>query len=98
MRGIQRFDRVRGGAFERGLMENIKDAYHFLIENYQLTMRFFFGFSRSAYTARGTVGLIDRAAEKVEDFPGVSSSNKRAAAIGIGLARSPIKTFVFPHL
>jgi len=43
-------------------------------------MSFFFGFSRGAYTARDTVGLIDSAAEKVADVPGVSSSNKRAAA------------------
>jgi uncharacterized protein (DUF2235 family) len=52
-------DRLRGGAFGRGLSENIKDAYVFLIENYELGDElFFFGFSRGAYTVRSTVGLI----------------------------------------
>jgi uncharacterized protein (DUF2235 family) len=57
--GTGKFDRLRGGAFGRGLTKNIKDAYSFLIENYQFGDElFFFGFSRGAYTARSTVGLI----------------------------------------
>ena len=57
--GTGKFDHLRGGAFGRGLTKNIKDAYSFLIENYQIGDElFFFGFSRGAYTARSTVGLI----------------------------------------
>ncbi len=52
-------DKLRGGAFGWGLSANVKDVYRFLIANYDPgDEMFFFGFSRGAYTARSTVGLI----------------------------------------
>jgi uncharacterized protein (DUF2235 family) len=52
-------DRLTGGAFGQGLNDNIKDAYRFLIHNYEEEDEiFFFGFSRGAYTVRSTAGFI----------------------------------------
>jgi len=57
--GTSRWQRLRGGAFGFGLSRNVLDAYRFLIDNYQPDDQlYFFGFSRGAYTARSTVGLI----------------------------------------
>ena len=55
-------DRLTGGAFGSGLDRNIEDAYRFVVDNYDAGDElFFFGFSRGAYTARSTVGLIRKA-------------------------------------
>lgn len=52
-------DRFSGGAFGRGLEDNILDAYRFLIGNYEDGDEiYFFGFSRGAFTARSTAGMI----------------------------------------
>ena len=52
-------DRISGGAFGDGLDGNIVDAYRFLVYNYSPGDEvFFFGFSRGAYTARSTVGML----------------------------------------
>jgi uncharacterized protein (DUF2235 family) len=52
-------DRLVGGAFGRGLERNVVDAYRFVLHNYEPGDRlYFFGFSRGAYTARSTVGMI----------------------------------------
>lgn len=52
-------DRFMGGVFGRGLIENIIEAYHFLVLNYEPGDELFvFGFSRGGYTARSFVGLI----------------------------------------
>jgi uncharacterized protein (DUF2235 family) len=57
--GTGAFDRLRGGAFGFGLSRKIQDCYRFLIQSYEPGDElFFFGFSRGAYTARSTVGLI----------------------------------------
>ena len=57
--GTGRWDRLRGGAFGSGLSAKVKEAYQFLVANYEAGDElFFFGFSRGAYTARSTVGLI----------------------------------------
>jgi uncharacterized protein (DUF2235 family) len=48
-----------GGTFGKGLDQNIKNAYEWLIENYDEGDEIFiFGFSRGAYTARSLAGLI----------------------------------------
>jgi len=52
-------DKVTGGAFGDGIDQNITDAYRFLVYNYEPGDQvFLFGFSRGAYTARSTVGMI----------------------------------------
>jgi uncharacterized protein (DUF2235 family) len=52
-------DRFTGGAFGRGLEDNIHDAYRFLIANYEEGDEIFlFGFSRGAFTARSLAGMI----------------------------------------
>ena len=51
---------MRGGAFGKGLDENIQDAYRFLVHNYAPGDEIFlFGFSRGAYTVRGLAGPIN---------------------------------------
>ena len=68
-------DKVSGGAFGNGLDQNIVDAYRFLVYNYAPGDEvFFFGFSRGAYTARSTAGMIrkcgllkKRHADRVDD-------------------------------
>jgi uncharacterized protein (DUF2235 family) len=57
--GTHWYDRIRGGLFGSGLSEKIKEGYGFLIKNFeQGDELFLFGFSRGAYTARSTAGLI----------------------------------------
>jgi uncharacterized protein (DUF2235 family) len=52
-------DRLTGGAIGKGVEENIHDAYRFLIANYEPGDELFvFGFSRGAFTARSTAGMI----------------------------------------
>ncbi|RFU19195.1 DUF2235 domain-containing protein [Geodermatophilus marinus] len=59
--GTRPGERLRGGAVGVGLSRNVKDAYRFVVENYDPGDElFFFGFSRGAYTARSTVGLIHK--------------------------------------
>lgn len=57
--GTRRFGRFSGGTFGYGLSRNVCDAYRFVVENYEPGDElYFFGFSRGAYTARSTIGLI----------------------------------------
>ncbi|WP_217915491.1 DUF2235 domain-containing protein [Miltoncostaea marina] len=52
-------DRLRGGAFGYGLTRNVKAAYRFVVEHFEPGDEIFLvGFSRGAYTARSTAGLI----------------------------------------
>lgn len=52
-------DRLFGGAFGKGLDENIQDAYRFLCLNYvEGDEIYLFGFSRGSYTVRSIAGLI----------------------------------------
>ena len=54
-------DKISGGAFGHGLFKNVKQAYKFLVANYEAgdTINIF-GFSRGAYTARCLAGLITK--------------------------------------
>lgn len=48
-----------GGVFGKGVDENIRLAYEWLVENYREGDEIFiFGFSRGAYTARSLAGLV----------------------------------------
>lgn len=52
-------DRMLGGAFGWGLMENVVDAYRHLVFMYEPGDEIFiFGFSRGAFTARSLTGFI----------------------------------------
>lgn len=49
----------RGGALGQGLLENLREAYRFLIFNHEAGDEIFcFGFSRGGFTAMAFVGLI----------------------------------------
>jgi uncharacterized protein (DUF2235 family) len=60
--GTSRWERLRGGAFGFGLSRDVKDTYRFIVENFEPDDElFFFGFSRGAFTARSTAGLVRNA-------------------------------------
>ena len=57
--GTRRWERLRGGGFGIGLSRNVQECYAFLVDNYEPGDElYFFGFSRGAFTARSTVGLV----------------------------------------
>src|SRR6266436_1272058 len=57
--GTQFGEKIRGGVFGSGLGKNLKDAYEWLIDNYNPGDDIFiFGFSRGAYTARSLAGFV----------------------------------------
>lgn len=57
--GTSSDETFRGGAFGKGLVQNIREAYRFLIFNHQPDDQIFvFGFSRGAFTARSFIGFI----------------------------------------
>lgn len=57
--GTQSGEVWRGGIFGKGLINNIREAYRFLIFNYQQGDEIFvFGFSRGAFTAVSFVGFL----------------------------------------
>lgn len=56
---LQKLDALLGGAFGKGLMANIEEAYRHLVFNYAPGDEIFvLGFSRGAYTARSLTGFI----------------------------------------
>ncbi len=60
--GTAKDERFRGGAFGKGMLDNIREAYRFLLFNYEPGDHIFaFGFSRGAFTARSFVGFIRHA-------------------------------------
>lgn len=57
--GTKASERLRGGAFGWGLSEKVREAYRFLVENYEVGDELYlFGFSRGAFTARSLAGLV----------------------------------------
>lgn len=59
--GENKLSSVISGATGRGLSQNVKDAYTFLINNYQPGDEvYFFGFSRGAYTVRSLAGMVGK--------------------------------------
>ena len=55
-------ERIIGGAFGFGLSDDVKDAYRFIVRSFEPGDElFFFGFSRGAFTARSTAGLVRNA-------------------------------------
>lgn len=71
--GTRQGEKWRGGLFGQGLMENLSDAYRFLIFNHAPGDQIYIlGYSRGAYTARSFAGLIKNCGilprEKVRDI------------------------------
>jgi len=57
--GTSRWERIRGGAFGVGLSRDVRNTYRFLVKHFEPGDElFFFGFSRGAFTARSTAGLV----------------------------------------
>lgn len=57
--GTAKSERWRGGMFGKGMMTNIREAYRFLLFNYEPGDHIYaFGFSRGAFTARSFVGFL----------------------------------------
>jgi uncharacterized protein (DUF2235 family) len=57
--GTGDLDAMRGGMFGTGLIDNVREAYRFLVFNYDPGDEIYvFGFSRGAYSARTFVGFI----------------------------------------
>lgn len=57
--GTKAHERLRGGLFGMGLMDNVEEAYRFLTFNYEQGDEIYlFGFSRGAFSARSFAGLI----------------------------------------
>lgn len=57
--GTGRLEKITGGMFGAGLVSNVREAYRFLIFNYDPGDQIFvFGFSRGAFSARTFVGFI----------------------------------------
>jgi uncharacterized protein (DUF2235 family) len=52
-------DKLTGGAFGAGLSLNVREAYRFIVNNYEPgDALYFFGFSRGAYTVRSAAGFV----------------------------------------
>lgn len=57
--GTAWYDKAAGGMFGTGLVDNVREAYRFLIFNYDPGDEIFvFGFSRGAYSARTFIGFL----------------------------------------
>lgn len=57
--GTRPLQRLRGGAFGFGLSANVRECYRFLVDAFAPGDEIFFvGFSRGAFTARSTAGLV----------------------------------------
>jgi uncharacterized protein (DUF2235 family) len=57
--GTGRLERMSGGMFGAGLIDNVREAYRFLIFNYDPGDEIYvFGFSRGAFSARTFVGFV----------------------------------------
>ena len=57
--GTSELEQIRGGVFGYGLMDNVREAYRFLVFNYDPGDEIFvFGFSRGAFSARTFIGFI----------------------------------------
>ena len=57
--GTGRLDKLTGGVFGAGLVSNVREAYRFLIFNYDPGDEIYvFGFSRGAFSARTFIGFV----------------------------------------
>jgi uncharacterized protein (DUF2235 family) len=64
-------DKYSGGAFGRGMEDNVRELYRFILYNYQAgDAIFLFGFSRGAFTVRTLAGFMQKVGliEKDDDY------------------------------
>ncbi|KAF4548372.1 Hypothetical protein D9617_28g064780 [Elsinoe fawcettii] len=85
-------------AIASGLGVHIRDAYHFLMQNYHENDRIcLFGFSRGAYTARCLAGMVHKVgllpAHNVQQIPFAYQYYKDDSAYGWKMSREFKKTF-----
>jgi uncharacterized protein (DUF2235 family) len=88
--GTRRMEHLLGGGLGAGLSRNVKECYRFVVENYAPGDElYFFGFSRGAFTARSTVGLVRNAGilrpehrERVEQAYALYRNPRRDSAPG----------------
>jgi T6SS, Phospholipase effector Tle1-like, catalytic domain len=60
--GTEKDERLSGGALGRGLSQNVRQAYQWLVRHYaDGDQLFVFGFSRGAYTVRSLTGFLNYA-------------------------------------
>jgi uncharacterized protein (DUF2235 family) len=60
--GTEKGERLSGGALGRGLSQNVREAYQWLVRRYSDGDQLFvFGFSRGAYTVRSLTGFLNYA-------------------------------------
>jgi uncharacterized protein (DUF2235 family) len=92
------FTKVLGLAFGSGLLDNVGDAYRFLMQNWEPDDRLYlFGFSRGAYTVRALAsmlhlfGLLPRDNEQLTPY--ILRSLRRMDDEGEALARQFQKVF-----
>lgn len=54
-------DKIKGGVFGHGLYQNVRQAYFYIVANYEPGDNIYlFGFSRGAYTVRCLAGMITK--------------------------------------
>src|SRR6267378_408808 len=96
--GTHWYDRITGGAFGRGLSENIQQGYRWLAQKYQAKDEIYvFGFSRGAYTARSLVGLIRKCGIlNSADESSVARANRAKCASGSSACGTPWARSAFP--
>jgi uncharacterized protein (DUF2235 family) len=84
--GTRRGERLLGGGLGVGLSRNVQECYRFIVDNYEPPddELYFFGFSRGAFTARSTVGLVRNSgilrrehAHRIEDAYGLYRDPRR---------------------
>lgn len=60
--GTRAGERLRGGGLGVGLSRNVQECYRFVVDNFGPNDKLYlFGFSRGAFTARSTAGLVRNA-------------------------------------
>lgn len=82
--GTQNFSPIKmiSGALGWGLSRNIRQAYTFLVKNYEPGDKiYFFGFSRGAYTVRSLLEMIDACGlvKRTEKVRGETSKRERTS-------------------
>ncbi|QWC83757.1 DUF2235 domain-containing protein [Nocardioidaceae bacterium] len=96
--GTKPWERVLGGVFGFGLSDNVRDAYRFVVEHFEPGDEIFLiGFSRGAYTARSTAGLIRKAGVLRRDLPGDGRGDRRGLDARVAEAYALYRTGQHPE-